>query len=332
MAMEVEFEKYYEAAGSEERSEQVSDGLNRLFQRDGSESEYRIPTELGQGFCRRIRPAAAIDITVCDLCFYEDLRIQERAVGRAYHLTFCLADQYEFQLQGERGSYGLETGESCVYAGGCVGVSDFQSGRRYGFVIVNLEPERFEAAFECFNRAGAISDMGNLAATYRKFAVTPAVGRILGQLARGSQGDSVSNLYLEGKTLELVNAYWNEMASRSRGGAEGSRVRLSGQDHASLRLAKEILDREFAAPPTLAGLAKLICLNEFKLKQGFKEVFGQPVYAYVVERRMEAAQRLLGEERSVKEVAGLVGYTNISHFGAAFRKKFGINPGAYLRR
>ncbi|MEL6439903.1 MAG: helix-turn-helix domain-containing protein [Cyanobacteria bacterium J06621_8] len=42
---------------------------------------------------------------------------------------------------------------------------------------------------------------------------------------------------------------------------------------------------------------------------------------------MERSHLLLSSgEMNVTEVAQTVGYTNLSHFAAAFRKKYGINP------
>ena len=49
-------------------------------------------------------------------------------------------------------------------------------------------------------------------------------------------------------------------------------------------------------------------------------------------RRMEHARELLSVPGAqVKDVAGLVGYSNISHFSDAFRKRFGRTPSEYRR-
>lgn len=116
-----------------------------------------------------------------------------------------------------------------------------------------------------------------------------------------------------------------------KGGGEG-KIRLLQQDIEGLARAREILERNFTEPMTISSLAKMVYMNEYKLKTGFKEVYGQSLYSYVVDKRMETARQLFDEKKMrVKEVAGMVGYTNISHFIEAFRKKFGINPGVYLQ-
>ena len=52
----------------------------------------------------------------------------------------------------------------------------------------------------------------------------------------------------------------------------------------------------------------------------------------MLNRRMEHACELLSApDAQVKDIAGLVGYSNISHFSDTFRKKFGCTPSEYKR-
>ena len=47
------------------------------------------------------------------------------------------------------------------------------------------------------------------------------------------------------------------------------------------------------SPPSLKELAKLIGLNTYKLKTGFKELFGIPVFKYLQGKRLEKAFELI---------------------------------------
>ena len=68
-------------------------------------------------------------------------------------------------------------------------------------------------------------------------------------------------------------------------------------------------------------------LNEFKLKKGFKELFGTTVFDYLYDLKMEYAKQLLAaDEVLVNEVSGMVGYRNPNHFSTAFKRKYGMNP------
>jgi AraC-like DNA-binding protein len=68
-------------------------------------------------------------------------------------------------------------------------------------------------------------------------------------------------------------------------------------------------------------------LNEYKLKTGFKALFGKPVYDYLLDKRMEYARLLLEKQTfHVYEVAEMVGYSDSSSFSKAFFKRYGYRP------
>jgi AraC-like DNA-binding protein len=68
-----------------------------------------------------------------------------------------------------------------------------------------------------------------------------------------------------------------------------------------------------------------------KLKEGFKEVYGDTVYGYILDQKMEYARQLLDNgQNNVNEVGLKVGYSTASHFISAFKKKYGTTPKKYL--
>ena len=95
-----------------------------------------------------------------------------------------------------------------------------------------------------------------------------------------------------------------------------------------IREARRIIITHYANPPSISRLARQVGLNEFKLKKGFKAVFGTTIFGYVREHRMQLAKSLLlSGDMNVTEVSCAVGYSNASHFALSFRKEFGVNPG-----
>lgn len=79
-------------------------------------------------------------------------------------------------------------------------------------------------------------------------------------------------------------------------------------------------------PPNSAEIARIFALNEKQLKKDFKTYFGKPIYAYVVQLRMEKAKALIQESFNVNELATLLGYQSVSHFIKVFRKYYGHTP------
>ncbi|MBP1650338.1 MAG: AraC family transcriptional regulator, partial [Bacteroidetes bacterium] len=107
---------------------------------------------------------------------------------------------------------------------------------------------------------------------------------------------------------------------------------LKKADIDKMHHAKEIILKQLYNPCSLIDLARQIGTNEFTLKKGFKEVFGTTVFGMVSDIRMEEAKALLlSGEKNVTEISELIGYKHPAHFNTAFKKKFGITPGKFLK-
>gem|GEM_PF-472371 len=107
----------------------------------------------------------------------------------------------------------------------------------------------------------------------------------------------------------------------------GVGARVSRQRHPALDEAMDILRAEWREPPTIAQLARRVGLNEFYLTSGFKERFGTTIASAVRTLRMIEARRLIEREgHSVQQATVAVGFSNPSHFAAAFRRVHGCLP------
>lgn len=122
-------------------------------------------------------------------------------------------------------------------------------------------------------------------------------------------------------------------ASLALGRANGTGNSVIGEaDRQRLIRARDLLLADLAEAPTIAMLARETGLSAVKIKRGFRSMFGDSVYALFQKERMhEAKRRLHMGGSSVMTVAVDLGYTNASHFAAAFRKQFGLPPSAIKR-
>ena len=69
-----------------------------------------------------------------------------------------------------------------------------------------------------------------------------------------------------------------------------------------------------------------------KLKEGFKELYGDTIYAYLLDHKMEEARRMLNSQKyNVNEVGLKLGYSTASHFISAFKKQYGTTPKKYIQ-
>ena len=82
---------------------------------------------------------------------------------------------------------------------------------------------------------------------------------------------------------------------------------------------------------TTEELAKRFDISVGALKNGFKGVYGSPIYTYIRTYKMNVAASMLVTERKKKiiDVAASIGYDNPSKFAAAFKELFGMSPAEY---
>ncbi len=104
------------------------------------------------------------------------------------------------------------------------------------------------------------------------------------------------------------------------------KIEIPPRERKQLLIARDRLLMDLSAPPTIAALARESGLNQLKLKRGFKILFGTSIYALFLCERMNRARQLL-RDHNVGETAHLLGYSNVSHFGKAFHRQFGVLPG-----
>jgi len=99
-----------------------------------------------------------------------------------------------------------------------------------------------------------------------------------------------------------------------------------GRDLEQLHQARDILQRHYDRPLTVAYLCAAVGTNEFKLKEGFRAVFGTTPHRLLTDIRMRAARELLETGHPVTRVAQRVGFQHASSFSAAFQRHYGRSP------
>jgi AraC-like DNA-binding protein len=105
---------------------------------------------------------------------------------------------------------------------------------------------------------------------------------------------------------------------------------LNRADIERIRAAHEHILANMQSPPSLLSLARYVGLNDFKLKKGFRQVFGNSVFGCLHEHRMNQARRMLQDSnKSIKEISYAVGYKNAHSFSDAFKKYYGVRPSSY---
>ena len=104
-------------------------------------------------------------------------------------------------------------------------------------------------------------------------------------------------------------------------------INLKFADELKLRQVRDLILSDIRIHYNLPELALRSKLNEFKLKMGFKQIFGESIYAFLQNQRMLRGQYLLKHtEDDIKDIALQCGYNYSTNFIFVFRQKFGMKP------
>lgn len=148
------------------------------------------------------------------------------------------------------------------------------------------------------------------------------IQQVIYEILNCPYSDALKNLFLLSKSIELL-VLQAELYEQPVSG----RFIKTEKDRRRLVEAKELLTSRIDNPPTIRELSKLTGINEYKLKRGFKELFGTTVFGFIHQHRMSKAKRLLlGTDKTAGEIAWETGYSSPQHFSNAFKKEFGIPP------
>jgi AraC family transcriptional regulator, transcriptional activator of the genes for pyochelin and ferripyochelin receptors len=131
-------------------------------------------------------------------------------------------------------------------------------------------------------------------------------------------------LFLEAKVIELITVQLQHYRALTDI-PETSMLKKS-----ELQLMEEVkcfLSSTFSEDHSLKSIALHFGINEFKLKKNFKQHFGETIFDFLFNLKMDHAYHLLRDSgKLVNEVSREVGYKNPNHFTTAFTKRFGVRP------
>jgi AraC-like DNA-binding protein len=98
---------------------------------------------------------------------------------------------------------------------------------------------------------------------------------------------------------------------------------------ACIARVRKRLDDDPAASPTLVDLARELGVSRYQFLRAFVRQVGITPHAYLVQRRVTLARRLIRAGRSLAEAATLAGFCDQSHLTRCFVRHLGVTPQRY---
>jgi AraC-like DNA-binding protein len=259
------------------------------------------------------------------------LEILERDIDSSYiQFHFCTKGSSAFVFN--QGNYTLNINEDTsllLYNPQRDLPIHLQMEPQSGLVSLVISIKKFHGLFSSdANYITFLTDDNRNKKYYKDGKISPSMAIVLNQLMSFNLNSSIKSLYFKGKAYELLSLFFNRSEDAD---IEQCPFLVDEVNVAKLKKAKDIVIANMAEPPSLQELADSVGLSLKKLKEGFKQIYGDTVYSFLFDYKMEVARKLLESgDHNVNEVGLKVGYSTASHFIAAFKKKFGTTPKKYI--
>jgi AraC-like DNA-binding protein len=180
-----------------------------------------------------------------------------------------------------------------------------------------------EADWHTKELADAIKGRFSIALHTPFYKITSRMRKVIREVM-SYQGAHI-DLFLKSKLPELIMLYLSSAALEA-----GPQVIIKDNKE-RLEELRSYIDDNLDKPLAVRSLASRAGLSETVLHKQFRQLFGLPIYKYILERRMLKAQQMLTSplSHSVEKIAMECGYANKSNFVNAFKKRFGKSTNYY---
>ena len=154
-------------------------------------------------------------------------------------------------------------------------------------------------------------------------AIDLSIQQVIQQVIHCKFTGDIKKLFLLSKSIELL------VLSAEAHSTSLNRKNIfikNKTDKEKIIAVRDLINERVHCPPNLSEIAKIVGLNEYKLKRGFKEIFNTTVFSYITEQRLHLAHvKLRDTEKTAAEISFELGYSTPQHFNNAFKKKFELH-------
>lgn len=285
-----------------------------------------LPKQFGDGEYH-VRKMPNATFSALDLNFHNDVYLTESAPDGVFFICATLGAGVTFDVPELRRSYHFPTQmlslgysrQDEVYH------TSMAKQQRVHSVSFFFTEEQLQQCLMAFDRPDLMQQLKQVdrMSIFDTAAVNFQHRYLITRLAENPYYGAMERLYFNSVAGELLISMLESVC-----GVQPAGITLSGRDRALLDIARNLLLEDMQTPPTIPQLAKIVGLNEDKLKKGFKAAFNNTIFKTLTEHRMQKAEeKVRGHDMSITEIAFDAGYENVSKFIAVFKKTYGVTPG-----
>ncbi|MFD2873231.1 helix-turn-helix transcriptional regulator [Mucilaginibacter ximonensis] len=293
----------------------------------------QIPAAIGEGYIRKLTFGPDFKVTLHHYTLKEDLVIKRNSSGLGNELItiFFYSNEDVLEIAFNNGQQvrfsEREDAAIQVTSNDLNSTIRFPAGHAVHYIVIAIKPAYLKVLLNISEPNTVIQTITDNGSSFLYFeSMTAEAKNMLKHMAAVNMRDDLSHFYIQVKIQELIYLLFRQLTLREN----THHYSVNSADVERLLFIRNELLKDLSVPPVLNELAQLAAMSETKLKQLFKQTFGDTVYNYFQRARMEEAAFLLKQgKRSVAETGYELGFSNLSHFSRLFEKHYSITPKRY---
>ena len=289
-----------------------------------------IPDTMGKGYVRKVGFGNDFKLTIHHYTLKHDLIIKRNPTpetsGVRTFFFYNTKQDLEVKYENEENIPFSQKNDASIL----LSTNDlkteicFPANSNIQYVVVAFAADRLRSIISIENPNSTIKTITGENASFLFFeSLDTEMQLLLKNIVSVDMNNSMNNFYVQIKVQELMYLLFSKLSLRENATFKNIN---SNDAEKLLNIRNEIL-KDLSTPPVLTELAVIASMSETKLKQLFKQTFGDTIYNYYQKVRMEKAAFLLKQAKhSVSEVGYELGFSNLSHFSRLFERQYGITP------
>ena len=291
-----------------------------------------IPPAMGTGSIRRISLSAGLKLIVHRYKLHQEFILSRVGTDAPNNLISVIFHSNEVTASVDTGQKADPLSRSSAFAIQ-IASTDLNSQIRFPantdiyFLVVGIMKDVLKDTLAINNPNSVVQTILNAEPGFLFYeSMSVEIHKLVKQVTDAREDNDLGNFYQRLKVHELLYLVFEKLQRRE----SQQHSAIHKDDAERLSLIRAAILSDLSVPPSLPELAKMAGFGETKMKDLFKQVFGDTIYNYYQQARMEEAAFLLKHGGlSVSETGYQLGFANLSHFGRLFEKYHGVKPKKY---
>jgi len=293
---------------------------------------FTLPKHIGKGSGKFLKIEEELSLFAYDMQLNTSSILKRKGVSESKFfpiICWFSYDKIEQETEGEKILVSKDSPYGIFLASPKIDFSYLIPAKRHTVVLtIAITPDWLRKNLTNKNK----SNLLNLLESNKPFAIYEQISfnmsLYLEKLKKIELEEMCSLLHLRSNVLSFLALFIDAVEERS------NTTFASNFNHLDIEKLFDIrntLTTEYSSHHEIKTLADNVAMSKSKLQKMFKDVFGITIYQYALKVKIEEAKRMIETKKfTISEVGYQIGYTNLSHFTAAFKKQVGLNPKQYL--